>query len=420
MPNIKNSIGNIDYKICYEYMCNQKINPQQCIHCNEANNKNCLENPQLERSVECDYYSDSCVTILQSDGIVIRDCVQNVLSSKLLKYEHVRSSYCMENPWFCYFCDAENNCNNNTEPGYCYECSSSTEPNCWHSLNDDMIAECPFSVEKPGCYYYKSLTGKKMTRNSANSLTHFFLFTDHHVFRGCMTTLEIDFIKLLKATGETIEICQTNGCNKQISHQQCSNCSQENKNVLIETSSSHGCNDQFLVRKAELSCVKCKDDTECAYGQNDAEKIERCENNVDFQKYETCFIRSFNETEIVERGCTLDSTEENLNWCLESENCKQCSEYGCNVANVKCHSCIECNSKINEECAILSNSSNYIQNYDCIEPYSYEQRGCFTMEEGIIYIHFNLNRSNDGIELAVSKIENKKIVIMNRKAQFIV
>lgn len=238
-----------------------------------------------------------------------------------------------------------------------------------------------------------------------------------------MTTLEIDFIKLLKATGETFEICQTNGCNEQISHQPCSNCSQdvsqESENVLIETCSSHGCNDQFLVRKAELSCVKCKDDTECAYGQNNAEKIELCENNVDSQKYETCFIRLFNDTGIVERGCTLDSTEEKLNWCLESENCRQCSEYGCNVANVKCHSCIECNSEINGECAILSNFSNYIKNYDCIEPYSYEQRGCFTMEEGIIYIYFNLNYLNDGIELAVSKIQNKKDFIMNQKAQFI-
>lgn len=57
--------------------------------------------------------------------------------------------------------------------------------------------------------------------------------------------------------------------------------------------SEDGCNDQQLYQKPTLSCAKCNDSTECAFGQNES-TITLCNQNVLFGRDENCFIHSFN------------------------------------------------------------------------------------------------------------------------------
>lgn len=107
---------------------------------------------------ECRYYTDSCVTILGKDNTIVRDCARAISHSEITEDEDVHE-YCKKNPWFCTICD-EDNCNNNTGSGYCYECNSVEDPNCWRTLTDDMLTACPFSAQKPGCYHYLRAVGE--------------------------------------------------------------------------------------------------------------------------------------------------------------------------------------------------------------------------------------------------------------------
>ena len=50
-----------------------------------------------------------------------------------------------------------------------------------------------------------------------------------------------------------------------------------------------GCNDQPKVKPAKLSCVKCSDTEECAFGQNSSSAI-TCLTDVTFGDEESCFV----------------------------------------------------------------------------------------------------------------------------------
>lgn len=54
-----------------------------------------------------------------------------------------------------------------------------------------------------------------------------------------------------------------------------------------------GCNNQKKFRKPQLSCVKCNDREECAFGQDPTAAI-ACEKDVVFGDVETCFTLTNN------------------------------------------------------------------------------------------------------------------------------
>lgn len=56
---------------------------------------------------------------------------------------------------------------------------------------------------------------------------------------------------------------------------------------------TNGCNNQPKFIPPQLSCVKCSDWKECAYGQ-DASTATACVKDVLFGSKETCFVHSIN------------------------------------------------------------------------------------------------------------------------------
>lgn len=64
-----------------------------------------------------------------------------------------------------------------------------------------------------------------------------------------------------------------------------------NKQGTCVKCSGSGCNSQPKVRKAELSCAKCSDTKECAFGQNSSTAIV-CLNDVVFGEEESCFVHA--------------------------------------------------------------------------------------------------------------------------------
>lgn len=55
------------------------------------------------------------------------------------------------------------------------------------------------------------------------------------------------------------------------------------------TCTASGCNDKPKVKPTELSCVKCLDSKECAFGQSSSSPI-TCMNDVAFGDEESCFV----------------------------------------------------------------------------------------------------------------------------------
>lgn len=195
----------------------------------------------------------------------------------------------------------------------------------------------------------------------------------------------------------------------------------------------NGCNNRTLVIEPELSCFTCKDSTDCAFGQTDKKKLVNCTQLVEvswvssskinsinitfyfyfnqFGKEESCFILShFDGT--IERGCTLDRTDADPNWCNELESCGECIGDGCNDENIYFGYCLQCNSLNDKNCEspIIGSNEFYIQcapiryeefeenhNNDSYninptveedsyyEPYPFSKRGCFSIKQGKKY-----------------------------------
>lgn len=178
------------------------------------------------------------------------------------------------------------------------------------------------------------------------------LISDKKIFRGCLTD----------STNSRL-LCEQDGTT-------CVKCSLS------------GCNNQPKFKDPSLSCVKCNDTTDCAYGQN-LNAAEVCQNSVPFAVSESCYMRIVNKTSLVERGCTLDVATEKENWCTTANDCEICNKSGCNTANVRYHWCIVCSSEINGVCSVITDSNNFIEQCNG-DPYPHNMIGCFTMNKGKI------------------------------------
>lgn len=64
-----------------------------------------------------------------------------------------------------------------------------------------------------------------------------------------------------------------------------------NKHGNCVKCTGNGCNDQPKVKPSELSCMKCMDSKECAYGQRSSPAF-NCLNNVIFGNKESCFVHT--------------------------------------------------------------------------------------------------------------------------------
>lgn len=85
------------------------------------------------------------------------------------------------------------------------------------------------------------------------------------MYRGCLSD-----------SSEARLMCELNG---------------KHQNGTCRRCSGSGCNDQPKFGRPELSCVKCNNDRECAFGQ-DAAKAQQCTEDVMFGEEETCFVHA--------------------------------------------------------------------------------------------------------------------------------
>lgn len=122
---------------------------------------------------------------------------------------------------------------------------------------------------------------------------------------------------------------------------------------------------------------------------------------------ESCYIQVHMDG-TVERGCTLDKTKMDPNWCDELEDCDHCTSDGCNNENFYFGYCLQCNS-LNDgrncEKPIFGSNEFYLQctpmrfeEVDQLdeaynkngtddddffyEPYPFSKRGCYSLQQG--------------------------------------
>lgn len=94
---------------------------------------------------------------------------------------------------------------------------------------------------------------------------NYFILTDKKVFRGCLSDP--------KDPRFLCELANTY------------------KNATCLMCHESGCNSEPKLTPAKLSCVKCNDENECAFGQRST-KLTACKNDVEIGSEETCFTQT--------------------------------------------------------------------------------------------------------------------------------
>ncbi|XP_055308420.1 uncharacterized protein LOC129572482 [Sitodiplosis mosellana] len=305
-------------KICTGARCNAKAKFQECYGCNGENDPQCANNAELTNTEMCKDYHSSCAIGIDRKGFTHRRCIDE------------SSNFNKEFPNNTFTCH-EDKCNVEIFPKdrlKCYQCNGNEACNLDTSMKPEP---CRIYTEYDQCFTYMG--------------------EDKEVFRGCLSDTSKERI-----------LCERNNKNDKGTCVICPNT---------------GCNNQPKVRQPKFACVNCTGSDECAFGYN-ASMAVPCKKDVELGDEESCFTRSINGTEQVERGCTLD-IDSKLN-----EEYKTCSEPVCNIGNVRFSWCLRCQSGIDGNCSVIQSPFEYIQYCDH-SVYTYDRRGCFTSHQnGII------------------------------------
>lgn len=96
--------------------------------------------------------------------------------------------------------------------------------------------------------------------------------------------------------------CMSDGSEPQL---KCGLATEHGKGKCVKCSKP-GCNDQPKLAKPKLSCLKCSDDKECAFGQESSE-AEPCKNDVKFGEEETCFTHAISGNWLISFVYSLNS-----------------------------------------------------------------------------------------------------------------
>ncbi|XP_055309596.1 uncharacterized protein LOC129573251 isoform X2 [Sitodiplosis mosellana] len=339
-------------RICNGNNCNKKVEFQHCFVCTSKDDPNCVHSHPSDASTICPNYMDQCLTAIDSEGFTVRKCFSNGTDEVAILKQFSMHELC-----------EENNCNGVLYPEerrQCFQCNGD-------SACDSLRTSVNKSLEELPCRLYSKYDG-----------CFTFMDEDQNMHRGCMTDSK-DSRLLCEKNQERCAICGENGCN-----------------------------DRPLFVEPELSCFKCRDSIDCAYGQIGQEKLVECTMPVRFGTEESCYIRSHIDGTI-ERGCTLDITDADPNWCDELEDCDECTDGGCNSENVYFGYCLQCDSLNDENCANpifgfhefflkctpirydeFEENDSYNQNNTATQTYTYDpypfsKRGCYALiQDGVI------------------------------------
>ncbi|XP_055836985.1 uncharacterized protein LOC129905537 [Episyrphus balteatus] len=154
---------------------------------------------------------------------------------------------------------------------------------------------------------------------------------------------------------------------------------QNNESKCITCNEKNGCNNVPLMKEPTLSCSKCKskEDPSCLWEQPETTVL-KCVKKYLFHLTESCLTQFNPSTQEAVRDCSMD-----YGVCTsEDQDCKTCSENGCNRGNLMEQQCIQCQSDQpgQMEC---QNQAAGIPPVKCPpEKQTYENRGCFTLTKG--------------------------------------
>lgn len=344
-------------KSCNGNNCNEKADFQRCLSCSSSDDPYCtrwLPEDSEEESINydevCQDYMGACVVGVDAKGVTHRRCTNDASDTK----EFVNGLKICAGQY----------CNDETVPNdrlNCYQCEGDR-------FCTQLKTKSPLPLNPTPC-------------NIFSTQSQCFVYIDDGKFLKTLVILSI-FIQLTKS----------NFFLEQNLHRGCTNDESSisklclNEPSKFEICDGHGCNDRALNKVPSRTCIKCQDDTECAFGQI-SDKVKQCDMGVYWGRQEACFTRT-HPNGIVERGCTVDSKEKSWNWCLDAENCVECSENGCNTANVRYHSCGQCSGDKDSDCATLPHSNAFIKQCDTVKHYPYAKRGCYTIKEGDFFFNF--------------------------------
>lgn len=148
-----------------------------------------------------------------------------------------------------------------------------------------------------------------------------------------------------------------------------------------------GCNNEPMFKAPTLSCMRCNDSAECAFGADNSKRY-KCSRGPLFGEVETCYILTTNVSDLVERGCTFDrNSSENFDpkWCENNEHCTQCNSTYCNDENVRFHSCAVCDSISDNDCANPNDISKFFK--PCANStYPFDKRGCYSLNYSKLHL----------------------------------
>lgn len=141
--------------------------------------------------------------------------------------------------------------------------------------------------------------------------------------------------------------------------------------------SGFACNGLAQYRPSSLSCIQCSGTEECKWGFQ-ASSASPCASLIGYGFNQTCY--TVEAATLVRRGCQVELDVETCT----SDDCRLCSEEGCNRNNVVVQTCQQCESNVDgqsvcSETDVIGFEQTCSASNEIVE---YHNRGCFTKNIG--------------------------------------
>lgn len=316
-------------KTCIGDDCNRKPQFQLCRHCSSTDRLACIRSPLAVPLATCKSYTDTCF-VHARNGVVTRGCRQEHLPADDAGNRSVAADDCAvadsgaagPKAGVCTTCSApDRDCNNRLVDGeFCIECDSAVDARCLNATVHSMHRQCPLAAAARGCYLQRNGTEAR---------------------RGCVADLEplAAVAEACTSQSDTCKTCVGNDCNSRETFQRCRVCnSTQNANCIRSPGS-------FLSQQ-------------CRFYDDE------------------CYTHAIGN--VVTRGCRRQAPAPVLTDCAQRPDlCERCSGPLCNQKTVDGEFCLECDQKLDANCAT---NGNYTMRKQC--PLAVHQRGCYLWDEG--------------------------------------
>ncbi|EDW91184.1 uncharacterized protein LOC6530559 [Drosophila yakuba] len=313
---IKELVAQQRLLLCSGQKCNEYSitpDPNTCLQCSSTDDSRCATNPnQLTTTNICSQlpYTE-CVTQIDSQGNTIRGCISSLGGDDF--YECLTGDGKL-----CETCTGER-CNGLSvfpaDRRKCYQCDSSSDPNCATSPATLTNTVCPIYSQDESC-----------VTTLLNGIT----------YRGCNSSLTCSD----PFDSRTCRVCTSgDGCNT----------------INLEKIGEDGL--PGVWQDVPIECLVCSG-TDCASGGG---TLTKCSG------YDNCVTVFSDAGSVTQRGCS-ESVFEESDYCDENPaSCPRCNSNGCNTADSQDNyvECIVCDSSVDSNC--VSNPTQITKTRQCHE-----------------------------------------------------